>query len=105
MRRRESRLRVLRAGVVVLAVTALAGCEVPNIEQSAAEELQAAVAGVTDAAQAGKYEQALQDLEDLTVRLETATRQGDVSLSREERISAAIAAVRLDLETEIALQK
>ncbi|MET4058883.1 hypothetical protein ABIB35_000412 [Arthrobacter sp. UYP6] len=102
MRRRRS---LLLSAVGLLAVAALTGCEVPGIEPGAAEELRSEVAVVTQAADAGEYERALRDLDDLTVRLQTATRQGDVSLGRQERISEAIKAVRLDLETEIALQK
>lgn len=85
-----------------LALAALTGCEVPNLDPGAAEELQSQVFDVTDAAAAGEYEQALSALDELSVRLETATRLGDVSPSREERIRAAIDAVRLNLETEIA---
>lgn len=93
------------AAAALLAVAALTGCEVPGIEPGAAEELRGEVAAATEAAAAGEYEQALQDLDDLTVRLETATAQGEISVSRQERISAAIEAVRLNLETEIALDK
>ena len=96
--------RTLVLAAAVLAISTLAGCEVPGIEPGTAEEFQAEVARVTTAAESGQYEQALRDLDDLTVRLDTATRQGEVSRSREERISAAIAAVRLDLQREIAEQ-
>ena len=99
------RLRLVPAAAALLAVSVLAGCEVPGLEPDAAEELQGEVAEVTRDAETGEYEQALKDLDDLTVRLETATSQGDVSASREQRISTAIEAVRLDLETEIAQRK
>ena len=84
-----------------LAVSLLTGCEVPTLEPGAAEELQSQVFEVTDAAAAGEYEQALAALDELSVRLDTASRLGDVSPSREERIRAAINAVRMNLETEI----
>lgn len=96
---------VLSAAAVLLAGTALTGCEFAGLEPGAAEDLQSEVAAVTQAAESGRYQEALRDLDDLVVRLETAARQGDVSPSREERISAAIGAVRLSLETELALQK
>lgn len=86
-----------------MAVTVLTGCEVPNLDPGAAEELQMHVFDVSDAAAAGEYEQALSALDDLSTRLETASRLGDVSPSRAERISTAIETVRLNLETEMAL--
>lgn len=88
-----------------IALAALTGCEVQSLEPGGAEELQKQVSEVTEAAAAGHYEQALQALDDLSVRLDDATRQGEVSRSREERISDAIEAVRQDLETEIALEE
>lgn len=91
---------ILGAG---LAVTLLTGCEVPTLEPAAAEELQSQVFEVTDDAASGDYEQALEALDELAVRLDTASQLGDVSPSREERIKAAIKAVRMNLETEIAL--
>lgn len=86
-----------------LAVTLLTGCEVPTLEPGAAEELQSQVFDVSEAAAAGEYEQALSALDELSVRLDTASRLGDVSPSREERIRTAIEAVRMNLETEIVL--
>lgn len=86
-----------------VAVTVLTGCNVPTLDPGAAEELQAHVSEVSDAAAAGEYEHALSALDELSVRLEAASRLGDVSPSREQRISTAIEAVRLNLETEIAL--
>ena len=91
------------AGALVIAL--VSGCEVPGIEPDAAQELQSEVSEVTDAAEDGNYEQALVSLDDLSLRLETATRSGEVSLARHERISGAIDAVRLTLETEIALRE
>ena len=93
------------AAAVLLAGTALTGCEFAGLEPGAAEDLQGEVSAVTEAAAAGRYQEALQDLENLTVRLETATRQGELSAGRGQRIGAAIDAVRLSLEAEIALQK
>lgn len=89
----------------LLALAVLTGCEAPSLEPGAAEELEQQVAVVTAAAAAGSYEEALRALDGLAVRVDTAARQGEVSLSRQERISEAIDAVRLNLETEIALQK
>lgn len=99
---RHRRGWLLVASGTVIAVAALTGCEVSNLGPGAAEELQQQVSDVSEAAAAGSYEQALQALDDLTARLDTATRQGEVSLSRRERISDAMDAVRLSLETEIA---
>ena len=90
---------------VLLAGTALSGCGFAALEPGAAEELRKEVAAVTEAAQSGRYQEALRDLDNLAERLETAAEEGDVSVTREERISAAIDAVRLSLEAEIALQK
>ncbi|MBP3037340.1 hypothetical protein J2M53_13910 [Arthrobacter sp. zg-ZUI100] len=103
MRRPRTKWGVLAAGALVIA--GVSGCEVPGIEPDAAQELQGQVSEVTDAAEEGNYEQALVSLDDLSLRLQTATRSGEVSLSRHERISGAIDAVRLTLETEIALRE
>ncbi|WP_104161626.1 hypothetical protein [Arthrobacter sp. 9E16] len=101
MRRR----RTLSVAGVLLAGTALSGCGFAALEPGAAEELRKEVASVTEAAHSGRYQEALRDLDNLAERLETAAEEGDVSQTREERISAAIDAVRLSLEAEIALQK
>lgn len=85
-----------------VAAAALTGCEVPTLEPKAAEELQTQVSAVAEAAAAEEYEEALSALEGLSLRLETASQLGEVSRSRADRISEAIAAVRLNLETEIA---
>ncbi|WAP51297.1 hypothetical protein OL239_15915 [Arthrobacter sp. ATA002] len=100
MRYRRGALAVA-AGMAAVAV--LAGCEVPALEPKAAEELQAQVAEVSESAAAGDYEAALSALEELTVRLDAAEQLGEVSGTREDRISDAIAAVRLNLETELSL--
>ena len=100
MRCRERTLPVLLGTAVALAV--LTGCEVPTLEPGAAEELQMQVSEISGAAAAGDYEEALTSLEGLPVRLETALRRGEVSRSRADRISEAIAAVRRDLQAEIA---
>lgn len=99
------RRAVSAAAVLLAGSTALGGCGFPGLEPGAAKELREEVADVTEAAQSGRYQEALRDLDDLTGRLEAAAQEGDVSLTREERISAAIDAVRLSLETEIAQQK
>lgn len=91
--------------VAAAVIVVLTSCEIPGIETGAAQELQGQVAEVTGAAEDGDYQQALQALDELSVRLDTATRAGEVSLSRHERISGAIEAVRLTLETEIALHE
>lgn len=101
---RRYRFRALAAVAAALVILALAGCEVPGIEPDAARELQGQVAEVSSAAADSDYEQALRALDDLSVRLDTATRSGEVSLTRHERISGAIDAVRLTLETEIAVR-
>ena len=100
MRCRERTLPVLSGTAVAVAV--LAGCEVPSLEPRAAEELQLQVSEISGAAAEGEYEEALTSLEGLSVRLETALRRGEVSRSRADRISEAMAAVQLDLEAEIA---
>lgn len=87
-----------------IAVAALTGCDVPALEPGAGDELQQQVLEVTEAAAAGDYEQALADLDALSLRLDTAAQLGEVSRSREEKISSAIEAVRMSLETEIALR-
>ncbi|MFJ7748798.1 hypothetical protein ACIQXM_02445 [Arthrobacter sp. NPDC097144] len=97
-------LRIIPAAAL-LAACALSGCEAPGIDSGAARELQGQVAEVAEAAAAGDYEAALEDLTGLSARLETAARHGEVSERRQERISAAIETVRLNLQTELALQK
>lgn len=99
------RLRLVSVAAVLLAGAALTGCESAGLEPGTAEELQGEVSAVTEAASAGRYQEALRDLDNLTVRLETATQQGEVSANRGQRIGEAIDAVRLSLETEISLQK
>jgi hypothetical protein len=96
------------AALVLVALLAGCGSVETGLQRDAAQQLQARVLGVSEAAAANDPARALRSLDDLETELETSARNGDVSEERHRKISTIIAAVRADLtgvvEADIAAQ-
>lgn len=95
----------LAVAVAACAMTALllAGCagKPPALEPTTAEQLQADVLGVTEAAAAGDLVQARSELSHAEANLRTAAASGQVAPERSAEIQAAINLVSADLSTAI----
>jgi hypothetical protein len=102
MRSIRTRFSVAFAGILLVA-SALAGCAntSPDLEESAAGSLQAAVLEVTNAAKAGDYLSAQSLLESLQAELLAAAAADQVSASRTAQIQAAINTVSAELSVQI----
>ena len=89
--------RALATGAVVLGT--LAGCAPTptDMAASAANQLQSAVAAVTQSAAAGDIAGAITHLDALERRLREATASGDITADRSAKIEASISLVRADL--------
>ena len=89
--------RALATGAVVLGT--LAGCAPTptDMAASAANQLQSAVAAVTQSAAAGDIAGAITHLDALERRLREATAAGDIPADRSAKIEASISLVRADL--------
>lgn len=98
----RTRLTVAVAGIV-LALTVLSGCAgaPPELDESAAANLQLSVFDVTTAAKAGDYPTAQAALEKLQADLLTATAAERVSGTRAAQIQSAINEVGDDLADAI----
>lgn len=83
---------------LVLAAS-LAGCAPAEtgLQADAARQLQARVLHVSEAAAASDRDAALKALDALEADLTTSAGKGEISLERQRRIAAVIAAVRADL--------
>jgi hypothetical protein len=82
----------------VLVTGALAGCAAaPELDRTAARQLQSQVLAVTEAAAANDPAAALTRLDELVVKLDEAAARGDVSFVRHQSIRKSIDAVRVDL--------
>lgn len=88
----------------LLLAAALAGCGPADtgLQQDAARQLQERVLGVSQAAAGSDHAAALKALESLEADLGAAATNGQVSEDRRRSIVAAVAAVRADLEAEVA---
>lgn len=76
----------------------LTGCGAPpELDGTAARQLQSQVLAVTEAAATNDSAGALKLLDELTARLDAAAADGQVSFKRHQSIKAAIDAVRADL--------
>lgn len=87
---------VLAAGLVS---AALAGCTAaaPDLEHDAAQQLQATVLTVSEAAAGNDTAAALKSLDELVAQLDASAAEGGVSFKRHQSIMTAIEAVRSDL--------
>lgn len=87
---------VLAAGLVSAALT---GCSTaaPDLEHDAAQQLQAKVLTVSEAAAGNDPAAALKSLDELVAQLDASAADGGVSFKRHQSIMTAIEAVRADL--------
>ncbi len=101
------RYRCHLAAVVLASSIILTGCvsSPPDLDEGTAAKLQESVAHIAEVAAAGKFADALTNLESLQAQLTEATARGDVGGDREARIRAAIENVRSDLNALIDAQK
>lgn len=78
---------------------ALAGCSTtaPDLEQTAAQQLQAKVLSVSQSAADDDPAAALKSLDELVAQLDASAAEGAVSFKRHQSIMATIEAVRTDL--------
>jgi len=88
--------KVLAAGLIS---AALAGCSTaaPDLEHDAAQQLQAEVLTVSEAAAGNDPGAALKSLDELVAQLDASAADGGVSFKRHQAIMKAIEAVRADL--------
>ncbi|WP_311380621.1 mucin-associated surface protein [Arthrobacter sp. ISL-69] len=87
---------VLAAGLIS---AALAGCgtAAPDLQNDAAQQLQAKVLTVSEAAAGNDPDAALKSLDELVAQLDASAADGGVSFKRHQSIMKAIEAVRADL--------
>ena len=77
---------------------ALAGCAAaPELDRTAARELQSQVLAVTEAAAANDPAASLKHLDHLVLKLDEAAARGDVSFQRHQSIRKSVDTVRVDL--------
>lgn len=93
----RTRWRIFLAASLLSA--ALAGCSTtaPDLEQTAAKQLQAKVLSVSQSAADNDPAAALKSLDELVAQLDASAAEGAVSFKRHQSIMAAIEAVRTDL--------
>lgn len=87
---------VLAAGLIS-AVLAGCGTAAPDLQEDAAQQLQAKVLTVSEAAAGSDRAAALKALDELVAQLDASAADGGVSFKRHQTIMKAIEAVRADL--------
>lgn len=96
MRRRSA---LALSSVMMVAILALTGCaSTPTLDASLSKSMQESVRVAAAAAAEGDTSTALSTLDDLEKQLEAGTADGSVDSARATQITAAIEAVRSDLE-------
>ena len=98
---RPRRTRLLLAGWVLgtaLLTGTLSGCApAPELDGTAARELQSQVLAVTEAAAANDPAASLKHLDELVRKLDEAAARGEVSFVRHQNIRKSVDTVRMDL--------
>jgi hypothetical protein len=98
------RTRRILAGWLLGAVMlsgVLAGCAAaPELDRTAARQLQSQVLAVTEAAAANDPAASVKRLDELVVNLDEAAARGEVSFKRHQSIKASVDAVRADLAAQ-----
>ena len=98
------RSRALLAGWLLgtaLVAGTLAGCApAPELDRSAARQLQSQVLAVTEAAAADDPAASLGHLDVLVLKLDEAAARGEVSFKRHQSIRKAVDTVRADLDAQ-----
>ena len=96
------RARGVAAAVAIALGLGLAGCAAPPAYTTeAAGVLQSSVLAVTEAAAAGDPASGIARLDELQVAVDAQLASGGIDQARYDRISAAIALVRADLQAAI----
>ena len=92
-------LRAAAAGLVLASALVLAGCSgpVPDLSASAADQLQAGVLAVAQAAAAEQYDVAAAALIEVRTALEAAVGAGEVSAARYRTIDEALVVTETEL--------
>lgn len=98
----KTRLVSLVAGAALI-LSLTTGCQAnsPDISSEKAEEFQTRVLGITTAVADGSYAKALDALTVLETELDAALADGSISKERQQRIEAALAVVRADVQAAI----
>ncbi len=99
--------RILSAFVgaaVVLGLTTGCQAQAPDIAAEQAKAFQSRVLTVSSSVADGGYAAALEELTALQTELDAAAADGAISFARHQRIAAAIAVVRADLQAAIDAQ-
>lgn len=100
---RTTRTVLLRATLVSTFLLVLSGCQSapPDLSPDQAEQLQTRVLSITTAVADGSYPGALDEVAALEADLDAAAAAGTISFSRYQRIEAALATVRADVQAAI----
>lgn len=101
---RNKVISVVAGAALVLGLTT--GCQAtpPDITEEKAAQLQSQVLAITSAVADGGYAAALDALTALQTELDAAAADGSLSFARHQRIEAAMAAVRADIQAAIDAQ-
>ena len=93
-------MRLLALAALLVIGIGLGGCaaEAPDLDPTAAHELQTAVVAVAEPAAKGDFATSLEQLDAVQQRLDAAAADGAISAERAATIQSAIDAVRADLE-------
>ncbi len=85
-------------------VIGVSGCQnaPPDISADRAQQFQSDVLSISTAVAAGSLAEALDEVESVEAELDAAAADGTISFSRHQRIDAALAAVKSDLQAAIA---
>ena len=94
-------ISVLACTVIVLGLTTGCSAAAPDITDEKAEQFQSRVLAVTSAVADGGYAAALEALTALQAELDAAAADGSLSFARHQRIEAAMALVRADIQAAI----
>ena len=98
---RKKLLASITGAALVLGLTA--GCQAapPDITPNQASAFQSQVLAITTAVADGSYAAALDALTTLETELDAAAAEGEISFARHQRVEAALAVVRADVQTAI----
>ncbi|MET0975316.1 MAG: hypothetical protein ABWX82_06585 [Leifsonia sp.] len=101
-----TRTVLLRTMLVSTLLVVLSGCQSApsDLSPDQAEQLQTRVLSITTAVADGSYSGALDEVAALEADLDAAAAAGTVSFSRYQRIEAALATVRADVQAAIDAQ-
>lgn len=97
-------LSTIASAILVVGLTAGCQASAPDLGAEQAKTFQARVLAVSSSVADGGYAAALEELTALETELDAAAADGTVSFSRHQRIDAALAVVKADLQAAIDAQ-